>query len=507
MYDNKHILNSLNNLELLYIENKYDFRKQVSDILEEHFTNVYNTQNADEAIDIFRTHKPKIVIIDIDDRRYDWVKTVTRIKDIKSNTKIILISKFDAHIMLMEAINLGVTKFLVKPATPTELSDAINFCIQQLQHENDIKIFNTYVYNIYNHDKSMLIMLKNGRPVVANHIFLNFFNVESVKEFNYKYPDLGEFFLHHEGYLFSQLNNYWLDNAKAHHNNLFHVQIKNKRGEPRHFLFKYHLISQEKAYAILSFDDVTELDLTKTLDTEKAHNESKTKLLEKDKENVYNLLELLQKSKVKVHVHNYYKGLTIVHDAEIIDVKENSITITTVYLQQKAIQIDKRAIITSPVLPYSIVCNKVVKIDYKKHTVELGDLEFSRTSPALRKTIRLSPNSKYSVSLFINNQRYKTDISIIDISIESVNLKFEDVPLNLKKNDKVTIDIIFNIDNKPLIINSEAIVLREAQEQHNSNVVFLLNLNINQKNHLLKYIKNRQVEIIKEFKNMKDKTL
>lgn len=503
MYDNKHILNGLNELELLYIENKYNFRKQVSDVLEENFTNIYYTQNDNEAIDIFKAHKPKIVIFDIELLHYDWVKTATRIKDIKSNTKIIILSKFDGQKMLLDAIDLGVTKFLVQPVTQAKLSDAISSCIEQLQHENDIKIFNTYVYNIYNHDKSMLVMLKNGKPVVSNHIFLNFFNVESVKRFNLLYPDLGEFFLHHEGYLFNQLNNYWLDNAKAHNDTLFHVQIKNKNGEPRHFLFTYHLISQEKAYAILSFDDVTELDLTKTLDTQKAHNNSKKKLVQKDKENIYNLLELLQKSKVKVHVFNYYKGVTIVHDAEIVDVKENCITIKTVYLQQKAIQIDKKAIISSEVLPYNIICNKVSKIDSEKHTVKLEDLQFSRTSPALRKTIRLSPNSKYSASLFINNRRYITNINIVDISIDSINLKFETVPDNLKKNDKVYIDVIFNIGNKPLTINTEAIVLKEAKEKHNSNVIFLLNLSINKKNQLLKYIKNRQIEIIKEFNSIK----
>ena len=507
MFNSHCLKEELDKIDLLYIENKYEFRGDAAEFLEEYFNNIYHTQDMEESISLFKKHYPKIVIIDIDLSNFDWVKIVKQIKEIKYGTKIIILSRFDGQKILLDAIDNNITKYLIKPIGLSEFSNAIKLTRKQLEHENNIKLFNTYIYNVYNYQKSMLVMVKGCTPVVSNQIFLDFFDTYSMKHFNKKFVDLGDLFLQHDGYLYNQVNRYWLDEINKHKDTLYHVMIKNKEGEKKHFLFKYHLISQGSPYAILSFDDITELDLVQVQNTERLHNESTKELIKKDKQNIYNLLELLHKSKINVHIYNYYKGLTIVHDADIIEVQKDSVVIKTVYLQQKAIQIEGKVLISSEALPYTISSNKVSKINFDRQTVKLENLQFSKTSPATRRTIRLSPSDKYSVSLFIHNQRYKTKITIIDISVESINLKFEQVPTKLKKGDKVIIDMILTYQNKPIIINSKAVVLAPAKDNQNSNIIFLLDIGNNMKNTLLQYISSRQIEIIKEFKKIQGKTI
>ena len=501
--NDKYLKEKSNELNLLYVENKDEFRKSVTELLEEYFKNIYVAKNSDESIELFKKHHPKIVIIDIDVSSFNWVEIAMHIKEIAPEIKIIVLSRHDGQRFLLDAINIGVTKFLIKPIESPHLSEAIELTINQIKYEYHTKIFYNYLHSAFNYQNSMVMMLKDKKPLLVNQVFLDFFNVESIHEFNKEYKDIGTLFLKRDGYLYSEIGRNWLNEVSENAEKLYHVQLKSKNEKLKHFLFKYHLLEEEKSYSILSFDDITELDLVKTYDIEKAHKLPKKEAID----NILNLLKLIQKNQIKVHIYNYYKGLTIVHDGVVIDVKSDSVTLKTDYLQQKAIQVEGKALISSEVLPYTIACDKVTKISFEKQSVVLKDMHFSRTSPASRKTIRLLPDSKYSISLFINNQKYRAQIKILDISIDSINLKFDCVPIQLKQNDKVIIDMILTYQNHPLIINTEATVIKVSSKKRNSNMIFVFNLDLNKKNTMLKYIATRQIEIIKEFKALKNEAV
>jgi len=495
MENTKYLKEESHNLNLLYVEDNDKFRVEVSELLDGLFQNVYVASSVDKSIELFKEHRPQILIIDIE----AWAPVAKRIKEIVPETRIIVLSKNDDKKSLLDAIDINVTKFLVRPVERSALLEVLELAKSQIYYDTNTKIFYTYLHSMINNQTSMVMMLRDKKALLVNQVFLDFFDVESINEFTKKHNDLGTLFLEKDGYLYNKANLNWLDDVSENIDKLYHVQLKDKNNEPRHFLFKYHLLPEEKSYAVLSFDDITELKLAQVNDSDTVQNESS----EDDTETIYNLLKLIQNNKIKVHLYNYYKGLTIVHDGLVSDAQKDSLVIQTNYLQQKAIQSEEKTLISSEVLPYTIACNKLTGVSFERQIVKFKDVHFSRTSPASRKSIRLLPDPKYNVSLFIDNQRYRSNIKITDISIDSINLKFDVPPTNLKTNDKVTIDMILNYQNHPLIINTEATMLKK----HYSNIVFVFNLDMEKKNTLLKYMVTRQKEIIREFKNLKDRAI
>ena len=490
-------------MNLLYIEDRDDFRLDISYLLNNFFKNIYVAKDEKESIKLYKKNHPQIVIMDIDMHVYyfDWVKTAKHIKKINPDVKIIVLSLHDKKELFLNAIDIGVTKFLIKPVEHFEISNALELAIDQLEYEHHKKIFHTYLHSIFNYRKTMIMMVKDKKPILVNYIFLDFFDLESIHEFNEKYDDLGDLFLEHNGYLYNKPRENWLDIASDNYKKQYNVKIKNKDGLIKHFLFKYYPIAEEDSYAILSFDDITELDVDKDLDNMIIADDINID----DKNSLLKSLLLIQKNDIKVQLYNYYKGLTIVHDAVIVDVKENSLVLQTDYLQQKAVQIEGKTLISSEILPYTIACNKVSKISFENRNIELEDIHYTSTSPATRKTIRLSPDSKSNVHLFVNDKKVVSNIKISDISFDSVQLTFDNVPTNLYKGDKVVIDMILSYKNRPFTMNTKATVVKEAKRKRNDSISFAFDLDEKKKDTMVKYIAARQVEIIQEFKALKNK--
>lgn len=81
-----------------------------------------------EMVELLSLHKPEVAIIDIRMPEMDGLEAIRRGKTLSPNTKWIIISGFSDFRYAREALQLGVTEYLLKPVVPEELEKAIN-CI------------------------------------------------------------------------------------------------------------------------------------------------------------------------------------------------------------------------------------------------------------------------------------------------------------------------------------------------------------------------------------------
>jgi hypothetical protein len=341
-------------------------------------------------------------------------------------------------------------------------------------------------------------MLDGHEPVFVNQMFLKFFKVSSVAEFKEKHEDFGKIFLEHDGFLYDTEKRYWFDEVNKNAQKLHNVKLTNQDGEFKHFVLKYQKVPDKDSYGILSFDDITELNLLKLYDSSKSKDDENMK----NTKAMFNLLEVLHRNNAIVEVHNFYKGLSITNNAIISEVNKDNITIKTKFLQQKAIQFEKRSVIISDALPFAIESNEISNISFEKQTISLGSLRFIHTSAVDRKTIRVTPDEKHSVSLFLGENKFHSEITIEDISLNAVKLNIYALPAGLEEDSEVTLDIVLELDNKPLIINTKAHLLKKIEQKHNFSLVFIFK--DVKKSELTKYITKRQMAIIREFKGMQN---
>ncbi len=483
--------------DVLYVEDNEALRTKAKTLLEKFFGSVATASDGQIGLEMFKNRHYPIVITDIKMPHMDGLTLSAHIKKIQPETKIIIMSAFDDKELLFKGIELGIFRFLTKPVNITEFTEVLYKAIGEIKHEQNTKMFYSYLKNIFNYQSSMVVMLHEKDMVLANDIFLEFFGFECINECKKSLRDIGEHFLEHDGFLYNKD----IDAVMTLISNpqkLFHIKMKAKDESLHHFILKYQTIPEKEGYGILSFDDVTELNLLELFDAKQSKEDTKAT----NTKAVYNLLGVIQRNSAKVDIHNYYKGLSITNSGIITEVKEESILLKTSYIQLKSIQLEEKTYICSSALPQVILANEVVKISFEKQELELKLLSFVNTSPIDRATIRVVPTQKQSVSLFLGENKFHGDIEIEDISLDGVRLKLGALPAGLDRESEIRLDMVLELDKKPLIINTSAKMLRKSESKHSFSIVFLFE--DLKKSTLVKYITKRQMELIREIKGMQN---
>lgn len=498
MSDLKTLQATAKKFTILYAEDNEALRINATKLLKKFFDIVLVAADGEDALEIFKNNKVDILLSDIKMPKMDGLELTEKVRELNPKIKVIIMSAFDEKDYLMKAIKSGVFDFLKKPVNVTELTETLLHALQEIKKEQTNQLFFMHLKSIFNYQSSMVMMFENREPILANQFFLEFFDVENILEFKKIHQDLGRKFMEHDGFLYNRGEINWFDVIELNEKKLFHIKMLNKENQIRHFILKYQNIPEKEGYGILSFDDVTELNLLKLFDEKQTKSDTKSQ----DSQAMYDLLEVLQRNSAQFDVHNYYKGLSITNKAIISDITKESLSIKTTFLQLKAIQLEQRTVLVSEALPHHLMCESVVKIGFEKQLVELKNLRFVDTSPVKRKTIRLVPDEKHKVSLFIRENVFHGDISIEDISLDSVKLKLNALPAGLQNGDEVILDIVLELDNRPMILNTKAVMVRKTESKASYSVVFVFVEA--KKSELVKYIAKRQMAIIREFKGLQN---
>lgn len=91
--------------------------------------------SADSAIQAMQKERFDLVITDICMQKMTGIELAKRIRRIKSDTKIIILSAFEDFSYAREAIEIGVMKYMLKPVTPEELETAVREAMDQVQSD------------------------------------------------------------------------------------------------------------------------------------------------------------------------------------------------------------------------------------------------------------------------------------------------------------------------------------------------------------------------------------
>jgi YesN/AraC family two-component response regulator len=500
MSDTEKLQLAATGVSLLYVEDNESLRVNATKLFQKFFKDVYIAEDGVQGLELFKKHRPQIVVSDILMPNMDGMELAKNIKHIAPDTKLMFMSAHDEKNHLYESIAVGIFRFLKKPVNLSELTKALFEAIVEIKNENKTKLFYIQLKNIFNYQSSMVVMVNDEKPLIANQVFLDFFGEETIEDFSKKYVNIGKLFLEHDGFLYNHDDINCLSTLTETVDKLYHVKMKNIEGDIRHLIVKAQKVPEKENYYIISFEDVTELNLLKLFDEKRMKNDENLK----DKESMFKLLTVILRNNAKMHIHNYYKGLSITNDGLITDITDDKVTLKTNFLQQKAMQYERKCLLVSEALPHAILCEKVVNISFEKQNVELKALRFVTTSAISRKTIRVVPLEGHTVSLFVDDAKFQGDAFIEDISLDAVKINLNALPAGMVEGKSVIIDMVLELDKRPLIINTRAHMFRKIESRHSFSVVFMFELQSESKSNLVKYITKRQMAIIREFKGLQN---
>lgn len=143
----KIILNSIN---ILYIEDEENIRKNITNTLKMVCAEVYDTESTKKAEELIKLHRIDVIISDINLPQDSGIEFIKRLRKLQINIPVILLSAYTDKEYLLEATKLKLVDYLVKPIDFNDLKNALlNACEELVAQGNYIVDFEDEVsYNV-----------------------------------------------------------------------------------------------------------------------------------------------------------------------------------------------------------------------------------------------------------------------------------------------------------------------------------------------------------------------
>ena len=149
----KNFINKLSAFCVLYVEDEDGIRNNIEEILKHLFREVLSAKDASEAYIKYIQNKPDLIITDIKMGNETGIDLLKRIRETDSKTRIIITSAHTDLNYLLEATELHLIKYIVKPITNDKLMEALEGFVKSYD-EN--KIYNLDQNWVFDSSKSTI---------------------------------------------------------------------------------------------------------------------------------------------------------------------------------------------------------------------------------------------------------------------------------------------------------------------------------------------------------------
>ncbi len=126
-------------VSILYVEDEALTRAVFARILERKVKSLYQAENGEEGLELFKKYSPDIVISDVRMPVLDGIEMSRKIKSLDNNVKIILTTAHSDANVLLNSIDAGIDKYILKPVDVDVLFSAMESCAKTVMLERKIQ--------------------------------------------------------------------------------------------------------------------------------------------------------------------------------------------------------------------------------------------------------------------------------------------------------------------------------------------------------------------------------
>jgi len=216
-------------------------------------------------------------------------------------------------------------------------------------------------------------------------------------------------------------------------------------------------------------------------------------------------LKIAVKNKSQIELINTYKGILIQNKGNVENCSSNMFQVKVTQAQLVSAKYEKFIILKlSSINKY--IYAVVLKVDLKTKTLTLVNPKFIDFKQRSKLFSRIAVDESFKASMFFKNNLKELDIKYI--SYKSTVLFTNDKTINAKINDELDLTLGFDLGSPSSLIKekkftkifSKAKVIRIEPYKSGINVVVLLDIQKAGQNIFKKYLQNREMEIIHDFK-------
>ena len=179
---------------LLYVEDEIPLRELVCSFLEEYFSEIYQADNGQIALDILKEKQIDIIMTDIEMPKMNGLDFCEKVRKEDRDTPIIIMTAYSEKEYLLKATELNLIKYLIKPIEEKALFQAIETCFERIEMKSPsiIDLGEGYVFDTFNHQLSQgkkLITLTVSQLLLLEILIKNRGRVVSYEQLEYTiYP-------------------------------------------------------------------------------------------------------------------------------------------------------------------------------------------------------------------------------------------------------------------------------------------------------------------------------
>lgn len=164
-------------LTIVYAEDDVETSSNYAIILREYFKNVYIASNGKQALELYESKKPDVVLLDISMPIIDGLEVAQRIRQNDKDTKIVIFSAHSEKERLLQAVNLHLDEYLLKPVDFIKFQSLLDRLVNDISSNDTLDLFGEFTWNnkikelIYNDDcvkitkkESLLLQLLCSDP-------------------------------------------------------------------------------------------------------------------------------------------------------------------------------------------------------------------------------------------------------------------------------------------------------------------------------------------------------
>lgn len=129
-------LKKIKNSNILYIEDDDITRIQFKKYLESQCKTLYTASDGSEGFNLYQEYRPDIVITDIEMPLLNGLEMARKIREISLSTQIIIISAHIKPEYLLEAVNLQLVQYLIKPISLKKITEVLSLSAQYINTNN-----------------------------------------------------------------------------------------------------------------------------------------------------------------------------------------------------------------------------------------------------------------------------------------------------------------------------------------------------------------------------------
>ncbi|MFP4543549.1 MAG: response regulator [Candidatus Kapaibacterium sp.] len=168
--------------DILIVEDDAPSRLFLKTLIKVRAKNIYSAVDGIEGLELFSKHRPQIVLSDLGMPEMNGLEMSRRIREIDPKAQIVLITAFDNRDFLLQAIDIGINQYILKPLQKEPLNNALDRIYSFLELESKVNAQYESIKSLSSaiEQSSSMVVISNekGNIEFVNNQFADFYGCD-----------------------------------------------------------------------------------------------------------------------------------------------------------------------------------------------------------------------------------------------------------------------------------------------------------------------------------------